>query len=142
MYSYLSSVLSIYYFVIPLHELVFLKFSFKITSSLLLLVFADISMSFTVSCIVCWVTFNSNICMEPLLGGGVGFPLEDGKASSVPVTVLIVFISEVSWPSKVCNLLETMSLILKISPFCSLNSFIMGLKPLTLECTLYICHKT
>ena len=80
--------------------------------------------------------------MESLLGGGVGFPLVDGKASSVPATVLIVVISEVSQPSRVCNLLETMSLILKISPFCSLNSFVMGLKPLTLEHTLYICHKT
>ena len=77
--------------------------------------------------------------MESLLDGGV---LVDGKASSVPVTVLIVLISEENWPSRMCNLLETMSLILNISPFCSLNSFAMGLKPLTLECTLYICHKT
>ena len=80
--------------------------------------------------------------MESLLGGDVGLPLVDGKASSVPVTALIVLISEVSQPSRVCNLLETMSLILKISPFCSLNSFVMGLKPLPLEHTLYIRHKT
>ena len=80
--------------------------------------------------------------MESLLGGGVGFPLVDGKASSVAATVLIVFINEVSRPSRVCNLLETTSLVLKISPFCSLNSFVMVLKPLTLECTLYIHHKT
>ena len=59
--------------------------------------------------------------MESLLGGGVGLPLVDCKASSVPVTVLIVFISEVSRPSRVCSLLETISLILKISPFCSLK---------------------
>ena len=80
--------------------------------------------------------------MESLLGGGVGLPLVDGKASSVLVTVLIVLISEVSQPSRMCNLWETMSLILKICPFCSLNSFVMGLKPLTLERTLYIHHKT
>ena len=80
--------------------------------------------------------------MESLLGGGVGLPLVDSKASSAPVTVLIVLISEDNWPSRVCNLLETMSLTLNISPFCSLNNFAMGLKPLTLEHTLYICHKT
>ena len=50
--------------------------------------------------------------MESLLGGGVGLPLVDGKASSAPVTVLIVLISEDNQPSRVCNLLETMSLIL------------------------------
>ena len=80
--------------------------------------------------------------MESLLGGGVGLPLVDGKASSAPVTTLMVFISDNSQPSEVCNLLETMSLILNISPFCSLNSFAIGLKPLTLEHTLYIHHKT
>ena len=80
--------------------------------------------------------------MESLLGGGVGLPLVDGKGSSVPVTVLIVLSSEVSQPSMVCNLFKTMPLILKISPFCSLNNFVMGLKPLTLEHTLYIRHKT
>ena len=100
------------------------------------------SMSLTVSCIVSCMTFSSSIGMEPLFGGGVGLPLVEGKASSVPVTALIVPISEDSQPSSVCNLLETMSLMLKISPICSLNSFVMGLKPLTLECTLYICHKT
>ena len=52
--------------------------------------------------------------MESLLGGGVGFPLVDGKASSVPVTVLILLISEFSQPSRVCNLWETMLLILML----------------------------
>ena len=67
-------------------------------------------MSFTVSCIVCCVTFSPNIGMESLLGGGVGLPLVDGKASSVPVTALIVLISTDSLPSRVRNLLETLSL--------------------------------
>ena len=80
--------------------------------------------------------------MESLLGGGVGLPLVDGKANSAPVTVLIVLISEDNWLSRVCNLLEAMSLILNIYPFCSLSSFAMGLKPLTLEHTPYIHHKT
>ena len=97
-------------------------------------------MSFMVSCIVCCVTFSSSIGVESLLGGDVGLPLVDGKVSSVPVTALIVLISEDSWPSRVCNLLETMSL--KISLLCSLNTFVMGLKPLTLEHTLNIHHKT
>ena len=76
-----------------------------------------LSMSVTVSCIVCCVTFSSSIGVESLLGGDVGLPLVDGKVSSVPVTALIVLISEDSRPSSVCNLLETMSLVLKISPF-------------------------
>ena len=55
--------------------------------------------------------------MESLLGGSVRLPLVDGKANSVPATVLIVFISDVSWPSRVCNLLETTLLILRSPPF-------------------------
>ena len=77
--------------------------------------------------------------VESHLGGGVGLPLVDGKASSVPVTALIVLIIEAGLLG--CVTYWRLSLILKTSPFCSLNSLAIGLKPLTLECTLCIHHK-
>ena len=63
--------------------------------------------------------------MESLHGWGVGLPLVDGKTSSVPVTALIVPISEDSQPSRVCSLLETMSLV-KDFPFLFIKQLCYG----------------
>ena len=80
-------------------------------------------MSFTVSCIVCGVIFISSMGTESLLGGGVCLVLVLGNVSSVPVRMFADPgpISEENLASRVCNLWDTKSLILKISPFLSLN---------------------
>ena len=97
-----------------------------------------LSMSFTVSCIVCGVMFISSMGTESLLGGGVGLVLVPGNVSSVPVKMFAVPdpISEENMASGFCNLLDTKSLILEISPFLSLKILTTGLNLFILECTL------
>ena len=97
-----------------------------------------LSMSFTVSCIVCGVMFISSMGTESLLGGGVGLVLVLGNVSSVPVKMFAVPgpISEENLASRFRNLLDTKSLILKISPFLSLKILTTGLNPFILEHTL------
>ena len=97
-----------------------------------------LSMSFTVSCIVCGVMFISSMGTESLLGGGVGLVLVLGNVSSVPVKMFAVPgpISEENLASRFRNLLDTKSLILEISPFLSLKIFTTGLNLFILECTL------
>ena len=82
--------------------------------------------------------FMSNIGIESLLGGGVGLSLVLGNAGPV-----LGEASEVTRPtsdenlaSKVCNLLDTMSPMLKRLSFLSLNILTSGLTPLILEHTL------
>ena len=97
-----------------------------------------LSMSFTVSCIVCGVMFISSMGTESRLGGGVGLVLVLGNVSSVPVKMFAVPgpISEENLASRFHNLLDTKSLILKISPFLSLKILTTGLNLFMLECTL------
>ena len=97
-----------------------------------------LSMSFTVSCIVCGVMFISSMGTESLLGGGVGLVLVLGNVSSVPVKMFAVPgpISEENLASRFHNLLDTKSLILKISPFLSLKILTTGLNLFILEHTL------
>ena len=82
--------------------------------------------------------FMSNIGIESLLGGGVGLSLVLGNTGPV-----LGEASEVTRPtsdenlaSKVCNLLDTMSPMLKRLSFLSLNILTIGLTPLILERTL------
>ena len=98
------------------------------------------SISFTVSCIICWVTFSSTIGKEFFLGGGSGPQLVEGNANSVPGVVMLLS-SEVNLVSNACNLLVITVLILGASNFLSLNICTTGLKPLNLERTLYILHR-
>ena len=97
-----------------------------------------LSMSFTVSCIVCGVMFISSMGTESVLGGGVGLVLVLGNVSSVPVKMFAVPgpISEENLASRFRNLLDTKSLILKISPFLSLKILTTGLNLFILERTL------
>ena len=97
-----------------------------------------LSMSFTVSCIVCGVMFISSMGTESLLGGGVGLVLVLGNVSSVPVKMFAVPgpISEENLASRFHKLLDTKSLILKISSFLSLKILTTGLNPFILERTL------
>ena len=97
-----------------------------------------LSMSFTVSCIVCGVMFISSMGTESLLDGGVGLVLVLGNVSSVPVKMFAVPgpISEENLASRFCNLLDTKSLILEISPFLSLKILTTGLNLFILERTL------
>ena len=97
-----------------------------------------LSMSFTVSCIVCGVMFISSMGTESALGGGVGLVLVLGNVSSVPVKMFTVPgpISEENLASRFCNLLDTKSLILEISPFLSLKILTTGLNFFILEHTL------
>ena len=97
-----------------------------------------LSMSFTVSCMVCGVMFISSIGTESLLGGGVGLVLVPGNVNSVLVEIFGVTgpISEENLASIFRNLLDTKSLILKIFPFLSLKILTTGLNLFTLECTL------
>ena len=97
-----------------------------------------LSMSFTVSCIVCGVMFISSMGIESLLGGGVGLVLVLGNVGSVPVKMFVVPgpISEENLASGFHNLLDTKSLILEISPFLSLKILTTGLNLFILECTL------
>ena len=97
-----------------------------------------LSMAFTVSCIVCRVMFISSMGTEPLLGGGVGLALVLGNVNSVPVVMFAIPgpISEENLASRFHNLLDTKSLILKISPFLSFKILTTGLNPFILERTL------
>ena len=97
-----------------------------------------LSMSFTVSCIVCGVMFISSMGTESVLGGGVGLVLVLGNVSSVPVKMFAVPgpISEENLASRFRNLLDTKSLILEISPFLSLKILTIGLNLFVLERTL------
>ena len=97
-----------------------------------------LSMSFTVSCIVCGVFFMSSMGTESLLGGGVRLVLVLGNVSSVPVKMFAVPgpISEENLASRFRNLLDTKSLILEISPFLSLKILTTGLNLFILEHTL------
>ena len=64
-----------------------------------------LSMSFTVSCIVCGVMFISSMDIESLLGGGVGLVLVLGNEGSVLVEIFGVTgpISEENLTSRYCN---------------------------------------
>ena len=75
---------------------------------------------------------------ESLLGGGVGLVLVLGNEGSVLVEIFGVAgpISEENLASRFHNLLDTKSLILKISPFLSLKILTTGLNLFTLERTL------
>ena len=97
-----------------------------------------LSMSFTVSCIICGVMFISSMGTESFLGGGVGLVLVLGNVSSVPVKTFTVPgpISEENLASRLRNLLDTKSLILEISPFLSSKILTTGLNLFILECTL------
>ena len=80
----------------------------------------------------------SSIGSELLLGGGIGLALVPGNISSGSVRIFAVPgpISEENLASRVRNLLDTKSLILKISPFLSLKVLTTGLNWFILECTL------
>ena len=82
--------------------------------------------------------FISSIGIESLLGGGMGLALVLGNASSVLVGVFGAKgpISEENLASRVWNLLDTKSLILKRSLFLSLKISTTGLNLFTLERTL------
>ena len=97
-----------------------------------------LSMSFTVSCIICGVMFISSMGTESFLGGGVGLVLVLGSVSSVLVKMFAVPgpISKENLASRFCNLLDTKSLILEISPFLSLKILTTGLNLFILEHTL------
>ena len=87
------------------------------------------SMSFTVSCTIWWITFSSTIGKEFFLGGGSGPRFVEGNANSVPGVVMLLS-NEVSLVSNVYNLLVITVLILGVSKFLSLNICTTGLKPL------------
>ena len=97
-----------------------------------------LSMAFTVSCIDCGVMFISSMGIESLLGGGVGPALVLGDEGSVLEEIFGVVgpISKENLASRFRNLLNTKSLILKISLFLSLKILTTGLNPLTWEHTL------
>ena len=82
---------------------------------------ACLSMSFTLSCIVCGVMVMSSMGIESVLGGGVGLVLVPGCEESAPAKMLVVpgATREENLASRVHNLWNTKSLILKISPFFS-----------------------
>ena len=75
---------------------------------------------------------------ESVLGGGVGLVLVLGNVSSVPIKMFAVPgpISEENLASRFHNLLDTKSLILKISPFLPLKILTTGLNLFILERTL------
>ena len=75
---------------------------------------------------------------ESVLGGGVGLVLVLGNVGSVPVKMFAVpgSISEENLASRFCNLLDTKSLILEISPLLSLKILTTGLNLFILEHTL------
>ena len=98
------------------------------------------SMSFTVSCTICWVTFSSTIGKEFFLDGGSSPWLVEGNASSMPGLVTLLS-NEVNLVSSACSLLVIKVLILGVSNFLSFNICTTGLKPLSLEQTLYILHR-
>ena len=82
--------------------------------------------------------FMSNIGIESLLGGGVGLSLVLGNAGPVlgEASKVTSPTSDENLASKVCNLLDTMSPILKDHLSLSLNILTSGLNPFTLERTL------
>ena len=82
--------------------------------------------------------FMSNIGIESLLGGGVGLSLVLGNTGPVlgKVSEVTRLTSDENLASEVCNLLYTMSPMLKRLSFLSLNILTMGLTPLILERTL------
>ena len=82
---------------------------------------ACLFMSFTVSCIVCGVMLISSMGIESVLGGGVGLVLVPGCEDSGPAKMLVVpgATKEENLVSRVHNLWNTKSLILKIYPFLS-----------------------
>ena len=82
--------------------------------------------------------FMSNIGIESLLGGGVGLSLVLGNAGPVlgEVSEVTRLTSDENLASKVCNLLDTMSPMLKRLSVLSLNILTIGLTPLILERTL------
>ena len=87
---------------------------------------------------ICGEMFISSIGIESLQGGGVGLALMLGNASSVLVEVLGATdpTSEENLASRVGNLLDTKSLILKRSSFLSLKILTIGLNLFTLKHTL------
>ena len=82
--------------------------------------------------------FMSNIGTESLLGGGVGLSLVLGNVGPVlgDASEVTRLTSDENLASKVCNLLDTMSPMLKRLSFLSLNILTIGLTPLILEHTL------
>ena len=82
--------------------------------------------------------FMSNIGIESLLGGGVGLSLVLGNTGPVlgEASEVTRLTSDENLASKVCNLLDTMSPMLKRLSFLSLNILTIGLTPLILERTL------
>ena len=88
--------------------------------------------------------FISSIGIESRLGGDVGLLLMLGNVGLVlgEASGVTGPISEENLASRVCNLLDTMSPMLKRLSFLSLNILTIGLTPLILERTLLICHKT
>ena len=82
--------------------------------------------------------FISSMGIESLLDGDVGLILVLGNESSVLVEIFGVAgpIREENLTSRFRNLLDTQSLILKISPFLSLKILTTGLNLFTLERTL------
>ena len=77
---------------------------------------ACLSMSFTVSCIVCGVMLMSSMGIESVLRGGVGLVLVLGCEESAPAKMLVVpgTTREENLASRVRNLWDTKSLILNI----------------------------
>ena len=82
---------------------------------------ACLFMSFTVSCIVCGVMLIFSMGIESVLGRGVGLVLVPGCEDSAPAKMFVVpgATREENLVSRVHNLWDTKSLILKISPFLS-----------------------
>ena len=82
--------------------------------------------------------FISNIGMDSRLGGDVGQSLVLGNARSIlgEVSGVTSPSNEENLASSVCNLLDTISPMLKRLSFLSLNILTIGLTPLMLERTL------
>ena len=82
--------------------------------------------------------FISSIGIESRLGGDVGLLLVLGNVGLVlgEASGVTGPISEENLASRVCNLLDTMSPMLKRLSFLSLNILTIGLTPLILERTL------
>ena len=80
----------------------------------------------------------SNIGIESLPGGGAGLSLVLGNAGPAlgEASEVTRLTSDENLASKVCNLLDTMSPMLKRLSFLSLNILTIGLTPLILERTL------
>ena len=80
----------------------------------------------------------SNIGMDSRLGGDVGRLLVLGNSRSVleEASGVTILSSEENLASSVCNLLDTISPMLKRLSFLSLNTLTIGFTPLMLERTL------